>query len=62
MTAPSRESQEQLNQAVWYAFKEGCFFPVPAPKKGATTQELIQWGAMRHLHTAMAEFYRKDQS
>ncbi len=60
MTAPSRESQERLNNAVWYALKEGCFFPVPEPKAGATTRGLIQWGAMRNLHAAIAEFYRQE--
>jgi hypothetical protein len=52
-----QERQEQLNNAVLYALKEGCFFPVPEPRPGASVRELIQWGAMRHLHTAIAEFW-----
>ncbi len=52
------EKQEKLNQAILYALKEGCFFPVPTPKPWASTHELIQWGAMRNLHTAIAEFWR----
>ncbi len=54
--------QEQLNRAVLYALKEGCFFPVRAPRPGATVRALIQWGAMRHLHTAIAEFFRQEQA
>ena len=50
------DSQQRLNSAVMYALREGCFFPVPEPKAGATIQELIQWGAMRNLHDAIAEF------
>lgn len=55
--------QERLNTAVLYALRVGCFFPVPEPKPDATTSELIQWGAMRNLHDAMAKFYNgKAQS
>ena len=50
--------QQKLNDAVLYALHEGCFFPVPDPKPGATVRDLIQWGAMRNLHTAIAEFCR----
>jgi len=53
-----RTAQERLNRAVFYALKEGCFFPVPDPPRGATTREWIQWGAMRNLHTAIREFDR----
>ena len=49
--------QEQLNRAVLYALRVGCFFPVPEPEPSATVQDLIQWGAMRNLHTAIAEFF-----
>jgi hypothetical protein len=52
--------QQALNDAVLYALRSGCFFPVPAPKPGASVQELIYWGAMRNLHTAIAEFYRHE--
>jgi len=48
--------QEHLNDAVLYALKEGCFFPVPEPKPGASVRDLIQWGAMRNLHDAIAAF------
>lgn len=53
-------AQQKLNDAVMYALREGCFFPVPEPQRGATTKELIQWGAMRNLHDAIAEFNRAD--
>lgn len=51
-----RTPQQQLNDAIFYALREGCFFPVPEPKPGASTRDLIQWGAMRNLHTAIRRF------
>lgn len=54
-----RDPQEHLNKAVLYALREGCFFPVPEPRPGASTREWIQWGAMRNLHNAIANFYPK---
>src|ERR1051325_3808084 len=56
--AERNAAQERLNNAVMYALREGCFSPVPEPRKGATTEELIKWGAMRSLHDAIAEFNR----
>jgi hypothetical protein len=52
-------AQQRLNDAVLYALKEGCFFPVPEPRRGASVRELIQWGAMRNLHDAIADFYKR---
>lgn len=49
--------QEKLNAAVLYALKAGCFFPVPEPKPPYRIPDLIKWGALRNLHTAMADFY-----
>lgn len=54
-------TQEQLNHAVFYALRVGCFFPVPEPRRGAAVRELIQWGAMRNLHTAIADFSNETQ-
>jgi hypothetical protein len=54
-------AHEQLIDAVFYALRAGCFFPVPEPRPGATVRELIQWGAMRHLHDAIAEFDREKE-
>jgi hypothetical protein len=48
--------QDELNQAILYALKTGALFPVPDPKPGATTDDLIQWGAMRNLHTKIRAF------
>ncbi len=48
--------QERLNYAVLYALKQGCFFPVPEPPRGADTLAWRQWGAMRYLHTAIRDF------
>lgn len=50
--------QSQVIDAVLYALKSGCFFPVPEPQPGATVQDLVQWGAMRNLHTSIAELGR----
>ncbi len=58
--AGARTPQQKLNEAVLYALRSGCFFPVPEPKPGATVEELVRWGAMRHLHDAIAEFYRAE--
>lgn len=55
-------TQEKLNAAVLYALREGCFFPVPEPKPSAPTQEWIQWGAMRNLHTAIADHFRQTEA
>ena len=52
--------QDWLNKAVMYALKEGCFFPVPEPPPGASVRVLVQWGAMRNLHNAIATFNRKE--
>lgn len=44
-----------VTDAVLYAVKEGCFFPVPEPNpKTATARDWVQWGAMRNLHNAIA--------
>ncbi len=48
------EALRALRDAVLYALKEGCFFPVPQPTPGASVRELVQWGAMRNLHDAIA--------
>ena len=50
---PKPEPQEALNNAVLYALKEGCFFPVPEPRAGDSVRDLIQWGALRNLHMAI---------
>ena len=43
-----------IAEAVVYAMRAGCFFPVPDPPQDASVQRLIQWGAMRHLHDVVA--------
>lgn len=50
----SRQEQQVID-AVLYALREGCFFPVPEPKPTAPISKWIQWGAMRHLHDAIAD-------
>ena len=56
----TEQTQHDLNQAILYALKSGCFFPVSDPKPGATVDELIRWGAMRNLHTKIADHFRKS--
>jgi hypothetical protein len=54
--------QEKLNHAVFYALREGCFFPVPFPNpRTCATQDLVQWGAMRYLHDAISEFAKAQR-
>ena len=57
---PTHTPQQELNDAVFYALRKGCFFPVPMPKPGSPTQDYVQWGAMRHLHDAIANFARAE--
>jgi hypothetical protein len=44
--------------AVLYAMRQGCFFPVPEPKPPYSVKQLRQWGAMRNLHDAVAKLDR----
>ena len=44
-----------IEAAVLYALKSGCFFPVPEPKPTDSVRTWIQWGAMRNLHDVIAE-------
>jgi hypothetical protein len=52
--------EKVIIDAVLYAMRVGCFHPVPQPRAGATVQELIQWGAMRNLHDAVAAYCRQE--
>ena len=54
--------QDRLNQAVLYALREGCFFPVPEPAPRAPVRDWIQWGALRNLHEAIAAFFPRETS
>lgn len=53
--------QAAVISAVLYAVNEGCFFPVPEPGTGASTQDWVKWGALRHLHEAIAQLGRAGQ-
>ena len=55
------EAERAIVDAVLYAMRSGCFFPVPEPKPPYTTQKLVRWGAMRHLHDVIATFYRESE-
>lgn len=53
------KKERAIVEAVLYAINEGCFFPVPEPKRGADVRAWIQWGAMRNLHDAIAYYSRE---
>lgn len=56
-------ARDELIEAVYYALREECFFPVPRPKPKAknSIQKWIQWGAIMHLHDAIAAYDRAVQ-
>ena len=56
MSSEEKAAQHNLNMAVFYALRAGCFFPIPEPPNGASVDAWIAWGAMRNLHTAIAEY------
>lgn len=56
------EHERELIQAVLYAVGEGCFFPVPEPKRGAGILAWKQWGAMRHLHDKIAAYTKSQRT
>jgi hypothetical protein len=47
--------QKELNAAILYALREGCFHPVPKPR-GLSVRDWVQWGAMVNLHRAIRAF------
>mgnify|MGYP003395289056 CR=1 FL=1 len=55
------QQEHKIVEAVFYALRSGCFFPVREPTKSATTQDLIKWGALRHLHDVIAEIARRKE-
>ena len=59
-TMPEPSKEAAIVQAVLYAMRHGCFFPVPEPKPPYRIPDLIRWGAMRALHTAVAEYTRTE--
>jgi len=59
MTADARQQKEhEIVEAVLYAMRHGCFFPVPEPTPPYRVPDLIRWGALRNLHTKVAELVR----
>ena len=55
----SESARDAVVNAVLYAMRCGCFFPVPEPTPPYTVEQLTQWGAMRHLHDAVAALQRE---
>lgn len=54
------KAERHVIHAVLYAMRNGCFFPVSEPKPPYRVKNLIQLGAMRNLHTAVAELTREE--
>lgn len=52
------KDDERIVEAVLYALRCGCFFPVLEPTPPYRLDDLTKWGAMRNLHTAIAEATR----
>jgi len=47
MTADARQQKEhEIVEAVLYAMRHGCFFPVPEPTPPYRVPDLIRWGAL----------------
>ena len=45
----AREHEREIVEAVLYAMRHGVFHPVPMPMPPYQTNELIRWGALRHI-------------
>jgi hypothetical protein len=56
-----KEKERAVVDAVLYAMRCGCFFPVPEPQPPYSVEKLKQWGAMRNLHTKVAELSRRPK-
>ena len=52
------KAREAVVEAVLYAMKAGCFFPVPEPSGEGSSRVLVQWGAIRNLHDRIAALAR----
>ena len=59
MSTPQLSEQERrIVDAVLYAIRVGCFFPVPVPTRPYRVGDLVKWGAMHNLHAAIAKLPR----
>lgn len=54
--------QARVIDAVLYALKEGCFYPVPMPDVHDGHRAWVQWGAMRFLHDAIRQLDLSGQA
>jgi hypothetical protein len=54
--------EAEVIEAVLYAMKEGCFFPLRKPKPGAGIRRWVKWGAIQNLHNAVANYTRREQA
>ena len=49
------EKEHAIVEAVLYALRQGCFFPLPMPSgKNITVMNLRRWGALKNLHNKVA--------
>jgi hypothetical protein len=58
----TEQAKQDIVDAVLYAMKQGCFFPVKNPRPPYSVKRLIKWGAMRNLHRAVAEACREAEA
>lgn len=57
--ATKQQTQEALEQAILYALKCGCLFEhTRRPQAPSRMTDMVKWGAMRHLHDAIAAHFR----
>jgi hypothetical protein len=51
--------EHEIVEAVLYALRQGCFFPVREPWPRTSVKLWRRWGAMRNLHTKIAALNRE---
>lgn len=57
------ERRDAVIEAVLYALRCGCLFHgVEDPQSPYSVPKLIKWGAMRNLHTKIAELNREARA
>lgn len=49
-----------IADAVMYALRQGCFFPVRMPRAPYRVRDLRKWGAMKNLHNKIAALSRRE--
>ncbi len=58
---PAERPLTEVERAVLYALRVGCFFPVPFPRPPYSVQKLTRWGAMMNMHNKIARYLPKEK-